>query len=653
MLLTSIFLTVRYGMITFDKTRCVACNNCVRVCPSIGANNVEHDENGNSVFNIDADKCIRCGACVKVCSHKARSYTDDTERFWSDLKSGEKIIAICAPAIKVSFDGCWRNVLDIIQKNGVGKIYDVSFGADICTWGHIRYLEKRPKSKLISAPCPAIVNYIKKFCHDALKHLSPVYSPMLCTAVYLKKYLGESAKIAALSPCIAKSDEFKDTGLVDYNVTFERLEELLKKNGTNFESLRKERSNFEFAGAGGIMGAIYPRPGGLKACLELENPNLSVINSEGTDVVYKNLDLYSQIDARDLPDVFDVLSCGSGCGSGPAIGKQMSLYRMNGIMNGIEKYNRNNRVKFDRRHRDKQFLEFDKKLRYEDFLRTVQPEKIKQINVTEAQIDDMLDKMNKTTETDRNYNCHSCGFATCREMARAIIMGVSSVTSCAQYMQNEADTRSQRIIETNAAIGEVTNELNGVVAQLTENIGSVTESLNGISQLNTTNHDSILGLSNILDELKALSEQINQAMGSINDSVAGFSETTRNIDDIARQINILSINASIEAARAGDAGKGFAVVAEEVGNLAGRSQEAVKEAENGNALVFADINNVNNILKTVNKKMGEIQDMMDTVCDNISVTMDRGNDISNAMNKVSDINETVDKLVSKAESMLG
>lgn len=639
-------------MITFDKSKCVACNNCVRVCPSIGANSVEHDENGKPVFNINEQQCIRCGACVKVCSHKARGYTDDTDRFWADLKSGAKIIAVCAPAVKVSFDGCWRNVLDILKKNGVEKIFDVSFGADICTWGHIRYMEKNPKSKLISSPCPSIVNYIKKFCHDALKSLSPVMSPMLCTAVYLKKYLGEQAKIAALSPCIAKSDEFRETGLIDYNVTFERLGELLKQNGTNFENLRKVRSNFEFSGAGGIMGAIYPRPGGLKACLELENPELGVINSEGTDVVYKNLDLYSQMGARDLPDVFDVLSCGNGCGSGPAIGEQMSIYRMSGIMNGIEKYNRNHRVRFDRKHRDKQFLQFDKTLRYEDFLRTVPPENITKVNVSEEQIDDMLDKMNKVTDTERNYNCHACGFSTCREMAKAIIMGVSSVSSCAQYMQGEADKRNRHIAETNTAIGEVTNELNQVVTQLTENIGSVTESLGGITELNTTNHSQITSLASILDELKVLSDDINKAMDSINGSVSSFSKTTHDIDEIARQINILSINASIEAARAGDAGRGFAVVAQEVGKLAGHSQEAVKEAEKGNTLVFDDIYAVNNILKTVNEKMAEIGQMMNEVRDNIADTMSKGNDISSAMTEVSDINRHVEGLVTKAESML-
>ena len=639
-------------MITFDGSKCVACNNCIRVCPAVEANTVEQDENGKTRFNIDPDKCIRCGACVKICNHKARDFEDDTDRFWRDLKSGQNIIAISAPAIKVAFDGYWRNVLEVLEQQGVKKIYDVSFGADICTWGHLRYLEKHPGTKVISQPCPAIVNYIKKYCHDALPYLSPVHSPMLCLVVYLKKYLGETAKIAALSPCIAKGDEFRETGLVDYNVTYERLGELLRKNNIPFEPPIKVHSNFEFSGVQGALGAIYPRPGGLKACLEAETSKLNIITSEGTDIVYKNLDKYAFVDKKDLPDVFDVLSCGHGCASGPALGSEMSIYRMSGIMNGIEKYNKTKRMKFDFRHRDKQFLWFDKKLNLDDFIRTYTPENIQTTPVTDAQIDLMLTQMGKETETERNYNCHACGFPSCRKMAEAILKGISVPTSCAQYMQIEAKNRSAHIVETNSAIGEVTGELNQVVSQLTQNIEEVKNAVGDITDLNTTNHDQIIDLAGVLEELQQQSESINKAMEHINGSVEGFSKITGNISSIARQINILSINASIEAARAGDAGRGFAVVAEEVGNLAGHSQEAVAEAEKSNELVFGDIETVNEIVKQINAKMESIRNMMNAVRENISKTMSKGTDIGNSMSAVTDINTRVDGLVTKAENIL-
>ena len=406
-------------MILFDADKCVSCNSCIRACPVPEANKAV-TIGGRTIFDIDPEKCIRCGACVKECSHGARTYEDDTQRFWQDMKSGEKIVLLVAPSIKVAFDGCWRVVLDFLRKNGASAVYDVSYGADLCTWAHLRFIEKNPGRKLISQPCPAIVNYILKYLPEALDSLSPVQSPILCGAVYLRKYLGVTAKIAALTPCIAKRDEFRMTGIVDYNVTFEHLGELLESKGLRLEDQKGKRSAFEFDGTPGIMGAIYPRPGGLKACLELEAPQLSVISSEGTDHIYRELAQYPDVSPRDLPDVFDVLSCGRGCGSGPAVGTPLSVYRMSGILNGIEKYNRRSRVKFDRRGRDKQFLDFDKRLNYEDFLRTYTSQAVERLEVTDEQIDDVLHQLGKHTPTEMNYNCHACGFATCRELAKAI-----------------------------------------------------------------------------------------------------------------------------------------------------------------------------------------------------------------------------------------
>ena len=639
-------------MILFDASKCVACNSCVRVCPTLEANGWKHDENGKLVFDVKEDKCIRCGACIKACSHGARSYEDDTDRFWKDLRAGKKITIIAAPAIKVSFDGSWRSVLEFLQKKGASKIYDVSLGADICTWAHLRYLSQHKGEKLISQPCPAIVNYIKKYCHEALKHLSPVHSPMLCTAVYLRKYQGNTDAIAALSPCIAKKDEFRETGLIEYNVTFERLGELMAREGVSVASLRGKRSSFEFTGQQGIMGAVYPRPGGLKACLELENKTIKVITSEGVDSVYADLDMYADIDKRDVPDVFDVLSCAHGCGSGPAVGQQMSVYRMSGIFNGIEQYNRHHRVKFDLRKRDKQFVDFDKKLRPEDFVRKYEPEFVDTRKVSDAEIEEMLVKMGKTTHTERNYNCHACGFSTCRKMAEAIAKGTSTLDSCAQYTLHRAELHRRHIEETNSAISDITAQLGEVVSHLSGSVSSVTEATDGITGMNGVNMEQITRLTAVIDELKSASENISTAMCSINESVTGFSRMTRSISDIARQINILAINASIEAARAGDAGKGFAVVAEEVRSLAEHSQSAVTEAEASNALVFSNIETVNAIVDDIAQKTADVHQMSEKMHGNITRTVEKGGDISAAMSDVSDITNRVDGLVTRADEVL-
>ncbi|NLC24544.1 MAG: 4Fe-4S dicluster domain-containing protein, partial [Oxalobacter sp.] len=122
---------------------CVGCNRCVREGPIKTANLTYQDAQGNIKVDVDDAQCIACGRCIQVCRHGARSYEDDLERFFDDLDRGVPLSLITAPSLKSNKSNFskWKNILAWLKQKGVRKIYDVSLGADICIWTHLRYLE--------------------------------------------------------------------------------------------------------------------------------------------------------------------------------------------------------------------------------------------------------------------------------------------------------------------------------------------------------------------------------------------------------------------------------------------------------------------------------------------------------------------------------
>lgn len=450
-------------MIRIKPNLCVGCNACVRACP-LNEANVSQKINGKTVISINETNCIHCGACTKACSHHARYYDDDTEAFFRDLANGSRITVMVAPSVKVAFENNWRQVLSFVRKSGAEKIYDVSFGADICTYMHLKAVAEKRVDKIISQPCAAITDYILKYRHELIPYLSPVHSPILCGAVYIKKYIGDNNPIAVISPCIAKKTEFEDTGLVKYNITFAELRKYIKNNRIN----HLPDNSFEFDGLPSYSGAIYPIPGGLKECLLAMNPNLTIISSEGVPKVYRELDEYLNTPEELRPDVFDVLSCELGCTVGPGLPAEHNFFEINKIISRIRRESFERQNKQTRKLRgSKQYRNFNSTLRLDDFLREYTPKNIEDVNISVADIDAAFATLKKLTRAERNFDCQACGYRSCAEMAEAIARGFNSPNNCHQYVlksnieeAEEVRFKSDSIVRANLQISNLTSLLN-------------------------------------------------------------------------------------------------------------------------------------------------------------------------------------------------
>lgn len=640
------------SIINVDVDKCVGCNACVRACPVGDANIARMDEEGRLKITIDDEKCIKCGACIRACSHGARSYIDDTPRFLEDLKRGQEIALIAAPSIKIAFDGNWRHALQWLSDHGIKKIFDVSFGADICTWAHLRYMEKNPGKKLISQPCAAVVNYVQRHKPELFSNLSPIHSPMLCLAVYMKKVLGYRGKIAAISPCIAKIEEFHETGLVDYNVTMEHLKRYFDENGVRLPEV-KIYSEFEFDGKQGLEGAIYPKPGGLMSNILTHAPNLNVITSEGTDSLYHDMETYSELKEQEKPDLFDVLNCGDGCNGGPATGVHYERFAMNNIMHDVEQYARKVRKEnTTKKGVDQQFAEFDRILSLDDFVRTYKHYTVEKSGISDREINNAFVIMGKHTDQEKKFDCHSCGYRSCREMAIAIARGLNTPENCHEFMMKSIKEERRRVNEVNEKVLSMNNELMRVFRDLFENIEAVKQETGKIQEESGKSSQEMTNVSMRMEELNRMNQNITQAMEAINQSITRYNEMTQNVEKIAGKINLLSLNAAIEAARAGEAGRGFAVVASSIRELSDNSKASVGNAKESDEEVRNAIENINHIIQNFDSTVKNLLTATTGAIESVQTTSANSQSIKKSMEELEQLAKDVEDMIIETNKVL-
>lgn len=612
------------NLIYLKEENCVGCNKCIIECPVLGANSAYLVDGKNKV-KINSEKCIHCGDCIKVCDHDAREFSDDTALFFEDLASGKKISMIAAPSVRVNFED-YKKLFGYLKSIGVNLIYDVSFGADITVWSYLKVIKNKKLPSIISQPCSAIVNYIQKYEPELIEYLAPVQSPMLCTAIYMKKYENVSDHIAFLSPCISKSDEIHDkntNGYVKYNVTFKKLIDYLKNNNINLDNFNE----YDFDDIGCSLGFLFSRPGGLRENVEDRVKDVWIRQIEGQRNVYNYLSEFkSRIQrGKKLPFMVDILNCSHGCNYGTATMQQSCM----SIDDSDDKYNRLKKIKlnekskkFLRKRKDWLYDFFDKKLKTDDFLRDYsKTEAISDIKEpTSFEYDEIFKKLNKTTDEKRKINCFSCGYGSCKGMAKAIFNDLNVLENCIDYNRQEVNNDEERLSSQNEQM-HMLEEFNKLSEEKLKNAELLKEKvsaiLSSINEVSKGNEESSIAIEKISGEMSDILNTADILRGSVNEMkgrLDKFSNASKQIINIANRTDILSLNAAIEAARASEEGKGFSVVADEVKKLSYQTKETASSTQEDQASMIEIIKKISSVSNNLESKMGIVNEAIENIC---------------------------------------
>ena len=399
-------------ILRLKKTNCKNCHKCIRNC------SVKSIRFTAGQAHIVEEECILCGRCFAVCPQNAKVIASDLEKVKVLLQQGQ-VYASVAPSFAASYPGIGIDSLEMaLKKLGFAGAEETAIGATIVKKEYERILEEERPNILVSSCCPSINLMMRKYYQDILFTLAPVITPVQAHCRDIKRRHPD-AKVVFIGPCISKKAEAEEDSLIDAVLMFDEFNNWLSEEGIELEKSEDRRE--------GGKARLFPTAGGIIETM-VKNPGYTYFAVDGVE---KCMDVLEEIREGSLHRCFiEMSACEGSCADGPILGKMKNTPAQNYLQ--VVRY---------AKKQDFLVNEYDR----EDIREIHEPIPQKTEQPSEAEIEAMLTKMHKVSG-QRELNCGSCGYDTCREKAAAIIQGKAEISMCLPYMLNRNGDLSDSVV---------------------------------------------------------------------------------------------------------------------------------------------------------------------------------------------------------------
>ena len=271
-------------------------------------------------------------------------------------------------------------------------------------------------------------------------------------------------------------------------------------------------------------------------------------------------------------------------------------------------------------------------LKLDDFIRnyTDQSKESRIQYPSESELNRIFLSMDKKTQEERSINCGACGYGSCKSMAVAIYNGCNSENSCIHYEKKKIQEESNEILELTRRMQEKNEDLSDFVS---EDFKALEQSITDMMEGNRKTAEEIGIVYEAVKQLEKFRDGVDVSFQEILKLLKDLEENSNHISMIARETNLLSLNASIEASRAGESGRGFAVVATEVKTLSESSENAAKDSIQNQKEITEAIIDLNEKAKNLLKLINGVDERIENLTENT-------HKISGLTNTVNEISQT-------------